>query len=592
MDYINQNDLQFILFDWLKCHTLIERPEYAEHDRETMEQVLDLAAKLAKDTFAKHFKTSDMVEPYLQDGKVILPPETAADLAAYRDAGFCALPFAAKDGGLGLPMAVYMAAMGNFYAANTSTAAYPFLAAGNSNLLLTFGTDAQIEAWAKPQIEGRFYGTMCLSEPQAGSSLGDIRTRAESEGEDALGPRYRLRGNKMWISGGAHEMGENIVHLVLAKVPDESGQLTPGVRGISIFAVPRYLHDGTENDIAVAGLNHKMGYRGTSNCLLNFGENDGAIGWRIGALGQGLPIMFQMMNEARIGVGMGAACMAYRGYVQSLAYAKERVQGRGPDRKKGGSATPQIPIIEHTDVKRMLIAQKAYAEGALALVLYSAQVQDDAHTHPDSASRKAQAELLDLLTPVTKSWPSEFGVVSNDLAIQVYGGYGYTRDFDVEQLYRDNRLNPIHEGTYGIQAADLIGRKLGQNGGLGYITLLERISQTCAQAKAVETLAGEIGQLEAAVTAMETAVNTVAGIGPSPAVLDNAAAFLSAFGHVVVGWLWVSQTLAADAETTLGKGKLAACQYFLRVELPKAITGFEQVARAETCVAQIDPAYL
>jgi butyryl-CoA dehydrogenase len=587
MDYINQDDLKFLLFDWLKVEELTNRAEFADHDRETMQSVLDLAAQLSRETFAQHYKISDQQEPHLVDGKVVLPKETGEDIAAYREAGFFSASFPTERGGMGLPMTVTMATFANFNAANCGTAGYPFLTQGNANLMLAFGTEKQIETWTLPAIEGRFFGTMCLSEPQAGSSLGDIRTRAEPEGEDALGVRYRLRGNKMWISGGDQEMSENIVHLVLAKVPGEDGQLTPGVKGISIFAVPKYLPDGTRNDVAVAGLNHKMGFRGTSNCLLNFGENDGAIGWRIGEIGQGLPIMFHMMNEARIGVGMGAASMAYRGYVQSADYARERTQGRTMD-GKAKAASPMVPIIEHTDVKRMLLAQKAYAEGALALCLYSAFLQDDINTHPDQARREDAAQLLDLLTPVTKSWPSEFGLVANELAIQVHGGYGYTRDYDVEQIYRDNRLNPIHEGTFGIQSIDLIGRKLGQKGGAGYRLLMAEIMQTIAAAQQDDTLAQEIAHLQSAVDAMQHAVGAVAAMGPVPAALDNSGAFLSAFGHVVVGWLWVSQALAAKGDSRLARGKQAACRYFLRVELPKAITGFAQVARAETCIAETE----
>ncbi len=588
MDYINQDDLRFLVFDWLKTEELTSRDQFAEHDRETMQSVLDLSAQVARDKFAQHFKVSDRQEPYLADGKVVLPEETASDLAAFREAGFFGMGFPAERGGMGLPMTVTMASSANFTAANCSTAAYPFLTQGNANLMLAFASEKQIETWVLPAIEGRNFGTMCLSEPQAGSSLGDIRTRAEPDGSDELGVRYRLRGNKMWISGGDQEISENILHLVLAKVPREDGKLIPGVKGISIFAVPKYLPDGSKNDVAVAGLNHKMGYRGTTNCLLNFGENDGAIGWRIGDLGQGLAIMFHMMNEARIGVGMGAAAMAYRGYVQSAEYARERRQGRSLERGKGGSDTAMIPIIEHVDVKRMLLSQKAYAEGALALCMYSSRLSDDAHTHPDEDERKNAAQLLDLLTPVTKSWPSEFGLVANDLAIQVHGGYGYTRDYDMEQLYRDNRLNPIHEGTFGVQSADLVGRKLGQNGGAGYRILIDRVSQTIAAAKEDESLAPEIHRLEEAVEAMQKAVMALAGMGPVPAALDNSGAFLSAFGHVVLGWVWVSQALAAQGDDRVARGKQAACRYFLRVELPKAVVGFSLVERAETCIAQTE----
>jgi butyryl-CoA dehydrogenase len=585
LDFINQQDVAFLLFDWLKCEQMAERSAFSEHDKETMQSVLDLSAQIAKETFALHFKVSDQIEPQLVDGKVTLPPETEQDLNAYRDAGFFAAGFESRYGGMGLPFTVALAALGNFTAANAATAAYPMLTTANARLILNFGNQKQIETWALPEVKGSYYGTMCLSEPQAGSSLGDITTKAVIEGEDEYGSRYRLRGNKMWISGGSHEMGENIVHLVLAKVPNEQGKLIPGVKGISIFLVPRYLPDGSENDVAVAGVNHKMGYRGTSNCLLNFGENDGAIGWLIGKEGQGLAIMFQMMNEARISVGMGASCMAYRGYVQSLQYAKERPQGRAPSEKD--QSKPQASIIEHIDVKRMLLQQKAYAEGALALCLYSAKLADDSHTHPDKIERNKATQLLELLTPVTKSWPSEFCLMANDLAIQVHGGYGYTREYDVEQLYRDNRLNPIHEGTFGIQATDLIARKLGHNDAAGYKELLERISQTCQQALLDEKLAGEAKLLQQTVTQMHVAVTTLGDMGYTVEVLNNAGAFLSAFGHVIVGWLWLSQALVARENSKLHLGKHAACRYFIRIELPKAVTQFEQVTRGETAVAEV-----
>ena len=585
LDFINQQDLSFLLFDWLKCDGLTERVAFSEHDRETMQSILDLSAQMAKETFAQHFKISDQIEPQFIDGKVILPPETEEDLNAFRDAGFFSAGFEPEYGGMGLPFTVSLAASGNFTAANAATAAYPLLTTANARLILNFGSQKQIETWALPEIEGRFYGTMCLSEPQAGSSLGDIRTSATFEADNEYGSRYLLRGNKMWISGGSHEMGDNIVHLVLAKVPNEEGELLPSVKGISIFVVPKFLPDGSENDVAVAGVNHKMGYRGTSNCLLNFGENDGAIGWRIGEEGQGLAIMFQMMNEARIGVGMGAACMAYRGYVQSLAYAKERPQGRSPLEKD--HSKPQVSIIEHIDVKRMLLQQKSYAEGAVALCLYSAKLADDAETHPDKQQRMISKELLGLLTPVTKSWPSEFGLMANDLAIQVYGGYGYTREYDVEQLYRDNRLNPIHEGTFGIQATDLIARKLGHNDAAAYKELLDRISKTCQQAMSNERLTGEAKLLQQTVTKLHVAVTTLGAMGQTIDVLNNAGAFLSGFGHVIVGWLWLSQALEANENNALHLGKQAACRYFMRIELPKAVTQFEQVIRDETAVAEV-----
>ena len=364
---------------------------------------------------------------------------------------------------------------------------------------MVHGTEMQKEVFALNEFSGRWSGTMCLSEPQAGSSLSDVATRAVPDGEDfesdPLGPRYRLTGNKMWISAGEHELTENIVHLVLAKIPGPDGKLIPGTRGISLFIVPKKLVDtegeltGERNDVALAGLNHKLGWRGTTNTLLNFGEGKfpvggeaGAVGYLVGQPGKGLRCMFHMMNEARIGVGMAAVMLGMAGYYASLDYAKNRPQGRPvgparartrPSRRCASSSTPTC--------KRMLLAQKSYCEGALALELYCARLVDEQHTGDAQAADEARL-LLEVLTPIAKSWPSEWCLEANSLAIQIHGGYGYTRDFPVEQYWRDNRLNMIHEGTHGIQAADLLGRKVLMEGGRGLQLLAGRIDGTIERA--------------------------------------------------------------------------------------------------------------
>ncbi|HET6787413.1 MAG TPA: acyl-CoA dehydrogenase family protein, partial [Aquabacterium sp.] len=371
------------------------------------------------------------------------------------EAGLMAASKDADIGGMQLPTVVEIASMSFFYKASVALAAYPMLTRGNANTILAHGTPRQIEVFARGGFEGRTFGTMCLSEPQAGSSLSDIATRAVPDmagdglgpadwAADPLGPRYRLTGHKMWISGGEHEMGENIVHLVLAKIPGEDGKPVPGVKGISLFIVPRKLvrDDGRitdqRNDVALAGLNHKCGYRGTVNTLLNFGEGKfpvngqaGAVGYLIGKQGEGLKCMFTLMNEARISVGLGATMLGYAGYEASLDYAKQRPQGRHMGAGGKDHSAPQIPIIEHTDVKRMLLMQKAVSEGGLALGLLCAQLVDDEYTGTPEQADKARL-LLELLTPIAKSWPSEWAQEANSLAIQILGGYGYTRDFPVE----------------------------------------------------------------------------------------------------------------------------------------------------------------
>ncbi|AGS26550.1 acyl-CoA dehydrogenase [Rhizobium etli] len=568
---IVRQDLDFLLHDWLRLDEIA--------DRATVDAVIDLSEKLANDQFLTHYKQADVEEPTLTPEGVHICPPIREALKHYADLGLFSAGFSEELGGLDLPYLACAASFAYFAAANLAASAYPMLTVANARLIATFGTEAQVQHFAVPEIEGRWFGTMCLSEPQAGSSLADVRTRAEPDGQDDLGARYRLVGNKMWISGGDQDVSENIVHLVLAKVAAANEALPEGTEGLSLFIVPKYLPDGTRNDIAIAGLNHKMGYRGTANCLLNFGETTGAIGWIVGQPGQGLRQMFQMMNEARISVGLGAAAVGYRGYRLSVGYANERLQGRPAGVRNG----PQVPIIEHPDVKRMLLTQKAYVEGALALCLYSARLVDD-EDNADSAN------LLGLLTPITKTWPSEYGLVANDIAIQVHGGYGYTRDFDVEQLWRDNRLNPIHEGTTGIQAGDLLGRKILRDG-TGMKVLEDRMNATIDRAAAIEQLSG----LGAALGTTWARVRDTAaklGAGEAAHIFDNATPYLWAFGHVVVGWLWLDQAVlalqknaASEAEAQFLTGKVRAARFFFECELPKVDSWLAVVSAASTVTA-------
>jgi hypothetical protein len=312
-----------------------------------------------------------------------------------------------------------------------------------------------------------------------------------------------------------------------------------------------------------------MGYRGIPNCLLNFGEGgEGALGWLVGRAGDGMRIMFQMMNEARINVGLGAAALAYRGYLVSRAYAAERRQGRPLDRK--GEGAP-VPILAHPDVRRMVLAQKAIAEGALALCLYSAKLVDVSENAQDEAERTRAKALLDLLTPVTKSWPSEMGLLANHLAIQIHGGYGYTRDFDVEQIYRDNRLNPIHEGTTGIQALDLLGRKMLFDGLRSFEIFLDALRETAAGAAKIGGLATFAATLADQASRVEALVRREAQSGDPVRALGNATPFLYAFGHLVVGWLWLDMARTAarsGGDETVRNGKRVACRYFYEYEMP------------------------
>ena len=553
--------LDFLLHDWLGVSSLLQRPRFADHSPETFASVLDTCERIAREKFAPFNRLSDTQEPHFDGERVHLPAETHAAMAAYVESGMLAAAQDYELGGMQLPCVIEMAANAFFSKASVSMGGYAMLTSGNANLLMAHGTQRQREVFAKNEFAGRWFGTMCLSEPQAGSSLSDVATRAVPDGADfeadALGPRYRLRGNKMWISAGEHELTENIVHLVLAKIPGPDGKPVAGTRGISLFIVPKHLVDdkaqltGERNDVALAGLNHKLGYRGTTNTLLNFGEGKfpvrggpGAIGYLVGKPGEGLRCMFHMMNEARIGVGLGAVMLGYAGYEASLDYARQRPQGR-PITGNGKDATqPQVPLIQHADVKRMLLAQKAYCEGGLALALYCARLVDELHTGDEATAADANT-LLEVLTPIAKSWPSEWCLEANSLAIQVHGGYGYTRDFPVEQHWRDNRLNMIHEGTHGIQGLDLLGRKVVMNGGAGLKLLATRISATIEEAGHAEGLAEPANQLAAALQRLGAATKAAWATGVPEEALANATPYLQAFGHVVLAWLWLDVALAA-----------------------------------------------
>lgn len=611
-ELVDRRLLSLLLYDWLGADRLPQRSLFAEHSRETFDAVLTAANALAVSQFAPHSRKSDLNEPRFDGERVHLIPEIREALDAFIAGGFMAMTPASEQGGLQLPTVIEKAAFAHFLAANIATSGYPFLTIANANLLLAHGSPAQIDRFARPQTAGRFFGTMCLSEPQAGSSLSDILTRAvEDNGPDdeGLGPRYRLHGTKMWISGGEHDLSENIVHLVLAKIAAPDGSVPAGVAGISLFIVPRRLvaadgRCGERNDVALAGVNHKLGYRGTVNTVLSFGEgahrpqgNAGAIGYRVGEAGRGLAIMFTMMNEARIGVGLGAAMLGYAGYRSSLAYARERPQGRLPG-ARGKVAGPPVPIIRHADVRRMLLAQKAYAEGGLALGLYCARLVDDERSATDPVQRQRAGRLLELLTPIAKSWPSEWCVEANSLAIQVLGGAGYTRDHPVEQYWRDNRLNMIHEGTHGIQALDLLARKVPMDGGALLQAFRAEIEATIARALAAHDpslpdLAKDVG---VAATHLAAATRMLGRIDEPNAALAHATPYMQAFGHLVLGWIWLDLAIcalsSATVDTRLRASVLHTARWFIIHELPRIPAWLQPIERGDRTVHDTEEDWL
>ena len=601
--------LDFLLYDWLNADSLSRRSRFSDHSRETFDAVLDTCERIAREKYAPFNRLVDTQEPRTEMGAdgallVILPQATHDARAAYAESGMLS---AAQDydlGGMQLPYTVEAAANTFFGCASISIGSN-LLSVGNANCILTHGTKTQAEVFAANELNGRWAGTMCLSEPQAGSSLSDITTKAVADGanhlDDALGARYRITGNKMWISSGEHDMTENIVHLVLAKIPDADGKLVAGTRGISLFIVPKKMVNakgeltGGRNDVVLAGLNHKLGWRGTTNTLLNFGEGAfkpdtgsgaaaGAVGYLVGKPGEGLRCMFHMMNEARIGIGMAATMLGLAGYYASLDYAKNRPQGRPITGAGKDASAPQVRLIEHADIRRMLLAQKSYGEGALALALYCARLVDEMHTAEPEAANEARL-LLEVLTPIVKSWPSEWCLEANSLAIQIHGGYGYTRDFPVEQYWRDNRLNMIHEGTHGIQALDLLGRKVLMEEGKAYGVLVARFKATIDAALQLPSLEANARALREHANKVDAAKNAAWATGKPSEALANAVPFMQAMGHAVLAWIWLDVGLTCVGKTDdASTGRLGAMQFFFNYELPKIDAWLNVVSsRDSTC---------
>ena len=575
-ELLNDRDLKFLLYEFLDTAHLVNRERYREHSRDVLDAILENARTIASERFAPHNAKGDAEEPRYDGTSLRMIPETKAAWDTFAKAGFLSAHWDVEEGGLQLPEVVLRAAMAYFNSANTATAAYPFLTIGAANLLRAFGTPEQKATWLAAMGDGRCAGTMALTEPGQGSALADIKTYAVEAGDGS----YRVFGQKMFISGGEQSLTDNIVHMTLARVRGDA----PGVKGISLFLVPKRLLKpdgslGEGNDVALASLLHKMGWRNTTSTALSFGDKGGAVGYLLGKRGHGLAHMFQMMNEARIGIGLFAACIAYRGFLLSLEYARERLQGRLPSCKD--PLSPQVPLIAHADIRRLLLAQKVVAEGALALCLYASSLVQDRDTHPDPACRQEAGRLLDFLTPIVKSWSAKYGCQANDMAIQVFGGSGYTRDYPLEQLYRDQRLNPIHEGVEAIHGLDILGRKAGMDGGACYAAFRKAVNETLAESLPSGQEAGIVSLRTTLAASIERLDEVTAGLlelqqrDPDRA-LANATVYLDAAGRIVVAWIWLKQALVAARALAAGagrdsdfyRGKLQVARYYGEWELP------------------------
>ncbi|WP_224491367.1 acyl-CoA dehydrogenase family protein [Robertkochia flava] len=498
--YTDIRTLEFLLFEVLGMEEILKLPRFQDHDTESVTMLINAVKDFSDKELYPYFREMDEHPAHYEDGEIIVHPQVKKCIRESGAMGLIAAPFDYDQGGMQLPGTLVHASAWIQECANNHLPNYHGLTQAAANLISHFGNTHLKETYFPRMLTGEWTGTMCLTEPQAGSSLSDITTTAIPEND-----HYLIQGQKIFISGGDFKGAENVVHLLLARIKGAP----PGVKGISLFVVPKYRPDqGTEmtfNDVNTIGDFQKMGQKGYCTTHLSFGDEGDCRGWLVGAPHQGLKYMFLMMNEARIAVGRGAAAITMAAYQASLAYAKERPQGRLlGDTGKKNPEEQQTLIINHPDVKRMLLMQKAVAEGALQLVLLSAKFQDLSVAHPEASEREKYKDLLDLLTPVTKTWPAEKGMKAVSNGLQVFGGYGYCTDFILQQYFRDIRIFSIYEGTTGIQSLDLLGRKIGMKDGKVVQALFELIDTTTARASEMETMNAYSLQLkEAVATAKE-----------------------------------------------------------------------------------------
>ena len=579
--YFSKRDLQFNLYELLNVEQLTQYAYYQDHDRESFDMVLAAAEQIADKMLYPLLTEMDRKEPQLVDGKIRVHEGMKAITKRFGEDGWINATFSYEEGGQQVPITVHNAAAFIFQAANYSASVYPFLTTGAANLIRSFGSRELIDTYTPLMYNGRWQGTMALTEPNAGSSLSDISTTAEPTEEEGV---YKIQGQKIFISCGDHDACENVIHLLLAKI--KGGPV--GTKGISLFVVPQKRvtnNELSDNDVITAGVYHKMGYKGAPIAHLMFGSNDDCRGYLVGEPHKGLSYMFQMMNEARVGVGTNAAAIGTAAYYTSLAYAKERPQGRPIATKD--PIQPQTLIINHADVKRMLLFQKSVVEGSLSLLLQCSLWSDLIHVAEGETKERAEL-LLDLLTPIAKSYPSEMCCHTTSAAVQILGGAGYTTDFAVEQYYREARIHPIHEGTTGIHGLDLLGRKITLKEGKAVRFLIQEIQQTIAEAKKL-SLVYLSEQLEKALDRVQKVTEYLLTLATQnvEVFLADATLYLEFFGIVTIAWQWLKQAIQAqkvlessvsEIDQNFYQGKIATAHYFFEYELAKTISLSKRLA--------------
>jgi len=572
--FISERNLKFLLFDVFDAASLTQYPYYEEHNREIFDMVLETAMKIGKDLLRPNLEEMDKNPPEFVDGEVKVHPSMKAFLKECGEGGWIGSNAPMETGGQQLPLTIAFACRFIFSAANYSAMVYPLLTDGAAHLIETFGTEELKETYLPKMYSAKWQGTMALTEAQAGSSIGDVTTVAEPMEEGY----YKIRGQKIFISASDHDAVENVIHLMLGRIEGAP----PGVKGISLFAVPKKRYDDNgelvPNDVHIAGLYHKLGYRGSPITQMSMGENDDCRGWLVGGPNKGLACMFQMMNEQRIDVGLGASGIASAAYYEALEYSKERPQGRPLSSKD--PSKPQVPIIEHPDVKRMLLFQRAIVEGSLSLLFQCAKFAD-LEIVTTGEEKEKNSLLLDLLTPIAKSYPAEMGILSVSQGLQCLGGYGYCDEFPLEQHYRDVRIHPIHEGTTGIQGQDLLGRKVRIKEGKAFKLYMEEVQKTIGAADDFPELLPFASSLEKALEKLEKVTKYLLDLGENESAevfLADATLYLELFGIVSVAWQWLVQGLViqkglndnpSGAEEDFLRGKFITLRFFFAYELPK-----------------------
>ncbi|MCP3136042.1 acyl-CoA dehydrogenase [Pyxidicoccus xibeiensis] len=589
---LSDRDVDFQLYEVLDAAELCKLPAFAEHSRDTFTLMLDSTRRFAREVLYPTYRPMDAEPPVFKDGRVHVHPLMRELYPRMVDLGLLTATRPPEVGGQQLPLTLHAMASTYLMAANLSAYAYVGLTLGAAHLLEVFGTSELKDAFMAPMYRGEWTGTMALTEPQAGSSLADVRTRATPAPDGT----WRIQGSKIFISGGDQDFTDNVIHLTLARMEGAEG----GTKGISLFAVPSRRPEGgklVDNDVRVAGVIHKIGWKGIPSLALNYGEEGDCRGWLVGQPGKGLACMFQMMNEARIMVGMNGVATASVAYHEAVAYARERPQGRPAGVRD--ASRPQSPIIEHADVRRMLLRQKAIVEGGLSLLLAASYQADLASHGADEDTRRRAGLLVDLLTPVAKTFPAERGFEANALAVQVHGGYGYSSEYAPEAWLRDQKLNSIHEGTTGIQGLDLLGRKVVAGGGAALQAFAEEVGATVKRARAAGVEAAWCDALEGALGEVAEVVGELGARGMAGEVelmLRHSADFLDLFSVLAVAWRWLAQAAAAKEGLARGggsadfyEGKLAAAQYWTAVELPRVPLLAKLCRTAEDSYARMRP---